>query len=371
MVFEFINKEEFEKCIFEVVKELGETNICNIINFYIKDNDKKKLKKIYGDKKIGNIIFDYIEKSGKYEITDKSAKDKNVWKIKITEEQHNNIGQLEQNEGIDQKDETKPLLELGNKFDSLGTDFVTEETIDKQTGENPFELPDDDLPDVSKKPKVNKSLKGQINDSMVQVNEFFCICKYPVTQVIYNKIMGVNPSEFKDNPDGEEKQDERPVEMVSYLDAIKFCDKLSELCGYEQCYKTGNCNSEANGFRLPTENEWIFVANGGAVISKEKYSGTSNPLAVWCDISSNLKTHQVGLSASISINGEEVYDMSGNIWEMCEPGVNSNKVPCLGGSFKDSKNKLELGKDTNREEIAKEYKNCAIGFRLCVNSLKK
>ena len=367
MILEFDSKEEFETGIYESVKERGETNVCNIIKFSISEKGKKKLKKLYGDKKIGNIIFDLVENSGKYEITDKSAKDKNIWKFKITETQDKNeLGKESKRKSIEDK-QVLVVSECNEEKQIKKKDEAA-----KHKAENPFELPADDTPDAPRKRKVIKALKDEINEKMVQVNENYCISKFSVTQEIYEKVMGVNPSKFKDNPDGEEKQKERPVEMISYNDAIMFCNKLSESCGYEKCYdeNTWMLIPEVNGFRLPSEKEWNFAANGGKDISETKYSGAKNPYAVWYDNSSNSKTHQVGLKASVRINGNEVYDMSGNVWEMCEFDSNINRVPCFGGAYNVPESKLELGTDSNRMEITREYKNSAFGFRICVNSLK-
>ena len=78
----------------------------------------------------------------------------------------------------------------------------------------------------------------------------FEMSAYEITQGQYEAVMGENPSSFRGA--------NHPVEQVSWYDAVKFCNKLSELSGLEKCYdeSTWECDFSKNGFRLPTEAEW-------------------------------------------------------------------------------------------------------------------
>ena len=157
-----------------------------------------------------------------------------------------------------------------------------------------------------------------------------------VTQELYARIMGGNPSEFKGK--------NNPVEYVSWLDAIYFCNLLSQTCGLTPVYELVTSmyvrdkwetvrisdvrkwnykpnqgayiqndfyrNSEADGFRLPTFEEWVYAAKGGQDF---KYAGSDNLNEVgWYDRNSNRQTHPV---AQKKANGYGLYDMSGNVAE--------------------------------------------------------
>ena len=130
--------------------------------------------------------------------------------------------------------------------------------------------------------------------------------KYPVTQAFWESVMESNPSMHKGA--------NRPVEKVSWLDVVAFCNKLSEREGLEPAYTiTGEnvtCNWSAKGYRLPTEAEWEYSARSG---QRFTYSGSNNVAEVaWYEGNSGDETHPVGQKKP---NGFGLCDMSGNVYE--------------------------------------------------------
>lgn len=161
----------------------------------------------------------------------------------------------------------------------------------------------------------------------VTVDDFY-MSAYEVTQQEYQNVMGNNPSSFS----GENL----PVENISWLDAVAYCNARSEQEGLTPAYTIDGASvsweRSANGYRLPTEAEWEYACRAGTItpfntetsISAEEanYYGTY-PYMIEDNYFSqeNLET-QPGVYrrttvevSSFSPNAWGLYNMHGNVGE--------------------------------------------------------
>ena len=211
------------------------------------------------------------------------------------------------------------------------------------------------------KEKREADMYAQLFDANLAVipGKDFLMMKTEVPQKQWQTVMESNPSYFKG--------DDLPVENVSWIDAVVFCNKLSEKAGLEPAYSINKYNVEwnrnANGYRLPTVEEWQYAAKGG---ENYEYSGSDNLDEVgWYDGNSGSKTHPV---AQKKPNGYGLYDMSGNVWEWCWDSNSSKYRYYCGGSWHYNANGCEVGDRGYNDAIITSNN---LGFRVVRSSSKK
>jgi formylglycine-generating enzyme required for sulfatase activity len=154
----------------------------------------------------------------------------------------------------------------------------------------------------------------------VTVDRFY-ICKYEINQKCYADVMGHFPDMVSDTYGID---DNYPVYGLCWLDAVKFCNKLSIHDGLDTCYAINGSevtlNKNVQGYRLPTEAEWEFAARGGSQSKNYTYAG-SNTIddVAWYNASGGSQNPAVVLSevGKKLPNELGLYDMSGNVTEFC------------------------------------------------------
>ena len=169
------------------------------------------------------------------------------------------------------------------------------------------------------------------------------VSDHEVTRGEYKAVMGSDPSTAKANDKyGNELTGDavlnNPVNYVNWYDALVYCNKLSIMGNLTPCYsingstdpndwgtvpksdgtdkdewQAATCNFEANGYRLPTEAEWEWLARGG---EDYEYAGsnTLDEVAWYTDNTDDTGTREVKTKAQ---NGYGLYDMIGNVSEFC------------------------------------------------------
>ena len=194
---------------------------------------------------------------------------------------------------------------------------------------------------------------------------------HPATQQAFEKVIGVNPSQFHEGNGGGVLF---PVEQVSWNDAVAFCQHLTQLFSERKSRRS---------YRLPTEAEWEYAcragsttpfAHGVALSAKDAnfdgsrpYGGAGADLRRTCP--------WVG---GYAVNAWGLCDMHGNVWEWCADWYDEhayengpNEDPCgpssgslrvlRGGSWNNSGH---LCRSARRNKYAPDFRSDTIGFRV-------
>jgi formylglycine-generating enzyme required for sulfatase activity len=194
----------------------------------------------------------------------------------------------------------------------------------------------------------------------VTLTKPFYVGVYEVTNGQWRRVMGYVPSEFMG--------DDRPVERVSWDDAIEFCRKLSAL---PDELKVGRV------YRLPTEAEWEYACRAGTE-TKYSFGDDESQLSEygWFHDNSGRETYPVGRKKP---NPWGLFDMHGNVWEWCSdwysdygsgpvtdplgPALASGRVG-RGGGWSDTAWDC---RSAVRGRRGPSFRNDAVGFRLALS----
>lgn len=166
-----------------------------------------------------------------------------------------------------------------------------------------------------------------------------------VTQELWKAVMDHNPSYYKGN-------EKRPVENISPEACKKFVRKLSKLTGEK--------------FRIPSEAEWEF-----AVRSDNKLWTFREIRKIAWSILDNMKAPRTIKQKCPNVLG--IYDLLGNVWEICLNYFNDDEeYIARGGSFLYKVDHTFYTKLFHRYEIYPRCSDITVGFRLALkNKVKK
>ena len=207
----------------------------------------------------------------------------------------------------------------------------------------------------------------------VTLTQPFELGVYEVTQQQYEKVMGTNPSIYKSPVNSMNVvMPLNPVNVVSGIDAVAFCQRLSEM---PEEKATGHV------YQLPTEAEWEYACRAGTT-TKYSFGDSDSELGnyAWYYENSGDRSHAVGLKKP---NPWGLYDMYGNVSEWCYDGYDVYE----SGSVTDPINQLRLrgeqvirGGSWNghsgyccsawRDKLTPDFRRVHLGFRVVRRSIK-
>lgn len=210
--------------------------------------------------------------------------------------------------------------------------------------------------------KVDVKMEKPVHE--VKITKGYYIAKLEVTQQLYQKVMGNNPSVMK-LYEGKEN-DQLPVNNITWAEAKAFAKKLSDMTGKK--------------IRLLTEAEWEYAAREAKKhVEGMQYSGSKyiDRIACFRDNSNNTP-HPVGLFMP---NKLDVRDMTGNVAEWVEDNYNVYRDsvytdPCIvtsennahvarGGSYSCLASKCRTA---TRDPHDATFSSSEIGLRLAMDA---
>jgi formylglycine-generating enzyme required for sulfatase activity len=142
-------------------------------------------------------------------------------------------------------------------------------------------------------------LYSELPEHRVRINNPFWLGMTQVTQAEYRRVMRANPSRFQGDPN-------RPVEQVSWDNAMEFCRRLSNSSGEKAAKRR---------YSLPTEAQWEYASRAGTTTDFYLGDFPSRQEEAWLVGDSGGQSHPVGQKKP---NGWGLHDVHGNVWQWCE-----------------------------------------------------
>lgn len=192
----------------------------------------------------------------------------------------------------------------------------------------------------------------------------FWMAQCEVTQAEYRRVVGTNPSVNTGDA-------ARPVEKVTWYEAMDYCAKLTQASQAEGQLPRNHV------YRLPTEAEWEYAcrAGSGARFSYgEDKSESQLPAYAWFTRNSESMTHPVGKKEP---NAWGLFDMHGNVWEWCldrwqgglPGGTITNRAVAASGTLRAARGGSWLYEPracrcANRDDYGASNRCSDLGFRV-------
>jgi sulfatase modifying factor 1 len=209
---------------------------------------------------------------------------------------------------------------------------------------------------------INMNISDEVQHQVTLTKGFY-LGKYEVTQAQWEKVMGNNPSKFKGA--------DRPVDQVSWTDAVDFCKKLTKM------EKKAGRVPQGMAYQLPTESQWEYACRAGTTTI---FSWGNSAASTQANFDNNIgQPRDVGQYAP---NPWGFFDMHGNVWEWCAdwygdypkgavtdptgPTKPSYRVLRGGSWYLDGSYLRSAGRGIN----ASSYRYLLLGFRVGLRASK-
>jgi formylglycine-generating enzyme required for sulfatase activity len=205
---------------------------------------------------------------------------------------------------------------------------------------------------------VTHFLKLEAPPRLLSIEEPYYFGVHEVTQKAWRTVMESNSSANRDSLD-------LPVENITWLEALTFCNRLSELEKRHPCYRIDGDKVEwlgGDGYRLPLAEEWEYACRAGST-TKYFFGDDPAPLGdyAWFAGNSSGHTQPVGRKRA---NPFGLYDMVGNVWELVQhtKTLTMGKFNrCRGGDYSGQPKDLRSAVISN---IRRDVRSIWVGIRV-------